>query len=256
MNCQDARGWLNALLDGELDAKNEAELRAHLAVCAACRQRYESLQALRSGMKRAGLGHEMPASLRRKIEKHAEIGQADERAALRTRWLSWAGWPVAAAASALLVMNLSGQRASFGNEVVAIHVRSLLATHLNDVVSSDHHTVKPWFAGKLDFAPAVPELSSQGFDLVGGRLEYLDHQTAAAIVYRRHGHVINLLARLPSASNASLPHASTRSGYSLRAWSSHGLELIAISDAEPAELEAFERAYQAALDLKSTPGKP
>jgi anti-sigma factor RsiW len=248
MNCHEAREWMNALLDGELDAKNEMEVRQHLAGCAGCMQRYRSLEALRAGMKRSGLRHEMPAWLGARIAREfASAGVSAAPAPSRTRWLLWAGWPVAAAASALLLVSFFQQRANFGNEIVAVHVRSLLASHLNDVMSSDHHTVKPWFAGKLDFAPPVLELSAQGFDLEGGRLEYLDHQNAAALVYRRHGHVINLLVRLPSAGNTSLPRASVRAGYSLRSWQGNGLEFIAISDCEPRELEAFEQAYVAAL---------
>jgi anti-sigma factor RsiW len=146
----------------------------------------------------------------------------------------------------LLVVNTLQRPADLSSEIVAAHVRSLLADHLNDVVSSDRHTVKPWFAGKLDFAPPVPDLAAQGFELAGGRLEYLDHQTAAAIVYRRHGHVINLLVRLPIAGSAGMSHATDHAGYSLREWRASGLEFVAISDMEPGELEAFEHAYESA----------
>jgi mycothiol system anti-sigma-R factor len=241
MNCHDAREWLNALLDGELDAKNEAEVRHHLEGCAACMKQYRSLEALRDQVKRAG-GHEMPEALRRRIL--AELPREPARA--RARWLPWAGWPVAAAASALLAVNLVQQRANFSQEIVAVHVRSLLAAHLNDVVSSDHHTVKPWFAGKLDFSPPVPDLASAGFELEGGRLDYLDHQKVAALVYRRHAHVINLLVRTAGSGNSGLPRASVRAGFALRSWQGNGLEFIAISDTEPAELEAFQHAYVAA----------
>jgi anti-sigma factor RsiW len=160
------------------------------------------------------------------------------------RWFVLAGWPVALAASALLASVLLQQRSQEADEVVAAHVRSLLADHLNDVVSSSHHTVKPWFAGKINFAPPVPDLSSQGFELVGGRLDYLEHQQVAALVYRKHGHIINVLASLPGRDTASLPQTARVQGYSLRSWKQAGLNLVAVSDIDPEELANLEQGFE------------
>jgi anti-sigma factor RsiW len=147
------------------------------------------------------------------------------------------------AASALLASVLLQQRSQEADEVVAAHVRSLLADHLSDVVSSSHHTVKPWFAGKIDFAPPVPDLSSDGFELVGGRLDYLEHQQVAALVYRKHGHIINVLASLPGRDTASLPRTARVQGYSLRSWQQAGLDFVAVSDIDPVELSNLEHGF-------------
>jgi anti-sigma factor RsiW len=155
-----------------------------------------------------------------------------------------AGWPVALAASALLATVLLQQRSQEADEVVAAHVRSLLADHLNDVVSTSHHTVKPWFAGKIDFSPPVPDLSSLGFELVGGRLDYVDHRQVAAIVYRKHGHIINVLASLPGRDTANVPHTARVQGYSLRSWRQAGLDLVAVSDIDPVELANLEQGFE------------
>jgi mycothiol system anti-sigma-R factor len=163
----------------------------------------------------------------------------------RLSWLAWAGWPVAVAASTLLATVLLQQRALEANGVVAAHVRSLLADHLNDVVSTDRHTVKPWFAGKLDFSPPVPDLSAQGFELVGGRLDYLRDRPVAAVVYRKHGHVINVLSSPIGRDLGDLPHTKHVRGYTMRAWQQSGLDVVAVSDIDPLELARLELAYRA-----------
>ncbi|MEO8624112.1 MAG: anti-sigma factor [bacterium] len=126
--------------------------------------------------------------------------------------------------------------------LVDTHVRSLMADHLTDVQSSDRHTVKPWFAGKISFAPAVPELAPQGFPLVGGRVEYIAGRTAAALVYGRRLHTINLFI-WPTSPQDDSRSGSTFNGYALEHWTAHGLSYWAVSDAAAAELQAFERAY-------------
>lgn len=252
MNCSVVCSWLDALLDGELDPKNAAEVEAHLATCPACQQRYETKQALSSNMRRLDLAYTAPESLRRRITEALEVAErpvATQAAPARvtrgpSHWFLLAGWPVALAASAFLASVLLQHRSEAADEVVAAHVRSMLADHLNDVVSSSHHTVKPWFAGKIDFSPPVPDLSSLGFELVGGRLDYLEHQQVAAIVYRKHGHIINVLASLPGRDTAGLPHTARVQGYSLRAWRQSGLDLVAVSDIDPLELANLEKGFE------------
>jgi anti-sigma factor RsiW len=296
MNCAATGKWIDALLDGELDPKNAAEVEAHLAGCAACKHRYEARRAVSSNMRRLDLGYAAPESLRLRIGAMLEAEQADtaveqagaevltpalatsarvipmsqasaaptsarsavaqptatqsapsSRRATRgpARWLMLAGWPVALAASALLATVLLQQRSQEADEVVAAHVRSLLADHLNDVVSTSHHTVKPWFAGKIDFSPPVPDLTSLGFELVGGRLDYLDHQQVAAIVYRKHGHIINVLASLPGRDTTNIPRTAHVQGYSVRSWRQSGLNLVAVSDIDPLELANLEKGFEA-----------
>lgn len=146
------------------------------------------------------------------------------------------------------VRNHVSESASERNVLVAdlvdTHVRSLMANHLTDVLSSDHHTVKPWFAGKITFAPSVPELQPQGFPLVGGRVEFVNGRTAAALVYGRGLHTINLFI-WPATPGDEGNRSATHGGYSLVHWTARGLSYWAVSDAAPAELDAFEKAFTA-----------
>jgi anti-sigma factor (TIGR02949 family) len=278
MNCATVAKWIDALLDGELDPKNAAEVEGHLEGCAACKQRYEARQAVSSNVRRLELGYAAPEALRARIAAalEAEAGPAVAAGPSSTltgsaeplavspgfapatreaptsrrvtrgpaRWFMLAGWPVALAASALLATVLLQQRAQEADQIVAAHVRSLLANHLNDVVSSSHHTVKPWFAGRIDFSPPVPDLASLGFELVGGRLDYVDRQQVAALVYRKHGHIINVLVSQPGRDTASMPHTTRVQGYSLRSWRQAGLNLVAVSDIDPTELANLEQGFE------------
>jgi anti-sigma factor RsiW len=279
MSCATPSKWIDALLDGELDPKNAAEVEGHLAGCAACKQRYEARRAVSSNVRRLDLGYAAPESLRLKIgamlEAERERVVASPTPALANsarvipmsptatrptrgpgRWLTLAGWPVALAASALLATVLLQQRSQEADEVVAAHVRSLLADHLNDVVSTSHHTVKPWFAGKIDFSPPVPDLASLGFELVGGRLDYVEHRQVAAIVYRKHGHIINVLASLPGRDTANVPHTARVQGYSVRSWRQAGLDLVAVSDIDPIELANLEQGFEAPPASAGEPAAP
>lgn len=256
MNCDETARWIDPLLDGELDARNTAEVQAHLDGCRGCQGRYKAHQAVSSGIRSLDLGYAAPVSLRQRINQALEAETASATAtALRpaqrparrgvSQWLMWAGWPVAVAASAMLATVLLQQRSVEADDVVAAHVRSLLVDHLNDVVSTDHHTVKPWFAGKIDFSPPVPDLKERGFELVGGRLDYVQRQPVAAVIYRKHGHIINVLAALPGHGLGELPHSERVQGYTLRSWRQAGLDLVAISDIDPRELVNLEEGYEA-----------
>lgn len=268
IKCDAVGRWLDPLLDGELDSKNTVEVQAHLDTCAACQRSYEAKRAVSVNVRRLDVGYAAPESLRMRISRALEAeaagmqsapGEAASAAARPqphsrpapatprpgARWFLWAGWPVALAASALLATTLLHQRDQEADIIVAAHVRSLLADHLSDVVSSSHHTVKPWFAGKIDFSPPVPDLAAQGFELIGGRLDYLEHQPVAALVYRKHGHVINVLVSRPGAGIGTLPHTLHAQGYALRSWKQGGLDVVAVSDIDPLELANLEQAYEA-----------
>ena len=256
MKCNETARWIDPLLDGELDARNTAEVQAHLEACRGCESRYEAHRAVSSGIRSLDLGYAAPASLRQRINQaiEAEISSAAisapaHRAQVPARrgvsqWLMWAGWPVAVAASAMLATVLLQQHSREADEVVEAHVRSLLVDHLNDVVSTDHHTVKPWFAGKVDFSPPVPDLKSRGFELIGGRLDYVQREPVAAVIYRKHGHIINVMAALPGHGLGELPHSERVQGYTLRAWRQAGLDLVAVSDIDPRELVNLEEGYE------------
>jgi anti-sigma factor RsiW len=273
MTCEEAVRWIGPLLDGELDAKNSLDIQAHLATCSACQKQFEMQRTLSSSLRRLELAYAAPDSLHLRIATalgqsasesspltrppgpQVNGGRATQRLARsRAPWFVWAGWPVAVAASALLATVLIQQRSHEANEIVAAHVRSLLVDHLSDVVSTDHHTVKPWFAGKLDFSPPVPDLSARGFELLGGRLDYLQQQPVAAVIYRKHGHIINVLVSLPGRALGGLPPGDRVQGYSLRAWRQGGLDLVAISDIDPADLVSLEQGFESSP--KPSGGEP
>jgi len=164
-----------------------------------------------------------------------------------SQWRIAAGLLIAAAVGyGAGSLGLAARASSAGNEItnalVDTHVRSLLPGHLLDVQSSDRHTVKPWFAGKADIAPAVVDLSDKGFPLLGGRLDYVDGHTAAALVYGRRQHTINLFVWRAAPADPSDGSFAVR-GYSLVHWTNGGLSYWAVSDAAGSELEAFRQAY-------------
>ena len=225
MNCTQALPLLDAYVDNELDVRSVLELEEHLSGCPAC-----------SAQERAA--RELQAAARRHLTRHAppEALAASLRSAQRPRrgFALAALLPMAALALAVAFWPRPAAR-SVEDALVAAHVRSMLASHLTDVASSDQHTVKPWFQGKLDFSLAVSDFAAQGFPLVGGRLDYLDDAPAAALVYRRGQHVINLFA-WPSAAT---PSGFDRRGYRAVGWQSGGIAYVAISDVNDADLRAF-----------------
>lgn len=237
------RNLLHAYIDDELDLMRSMELEEHLAECADCAQQVASFRALRATLAapelRYSAGDEFRARLMQQIER-AERPPVRER---KPRTLPWWNWAAAAACLLIAIGGLllySGNRRdqSLARELVADHVRSLMATHLTDVLTSDQHTVKPWFTGKLDFSPRVRDLSSDGFDLIGGRLDYVDGHSAAAVVYQRRKHVINLFT-WPAKSGDESPHATAQQGFNLIEWMQDGMYYCAVSDLNQQELGEF-----------------
>jgi len=243
MECERARLLIDAYTTDELDLAAALDIEEHLGGCAACARESESIQSLRRAVAGGSLRYEAPPDLRRRVLADLRPADAEAPRASRRRTARLA---MAAAVGALLLLpwlglywNTTRSAANqLAAEVTASHIRSLMTDHLLDVVSTDQHTVKPWFNGKLDFSPSVTELAAEGFPLVGGRLDYVGDRPVAAVVYRRHQHVINLYT-WPTTQADSEPSASEHNGYHLLRWSRDGMTCVAVSDLNPQELRQF-----------------
>jgi anti-sigma factor (TIGR02949 family) len=246
--CPDKELLLHALADGELDAANAAALEAHVQACPGCAEALARLQTLRRLVRAAEVRRAAPEALRDRLE--AQIAAPPEAAApeRRPRRLAAAApWALSAALAASLVLVLlapGGEPASLEREVVFGHVRALQADHALDVATSDRHTVKPWFNGKLDFAPPVADLADRGYPLAGGRLDYLDGRSVAALVYRRRLHLIDLFV-WPAKAGEHRSGSARKDGYSLAWWTQGGLEFWAVSDIDQEDLQGFRAAIAA-----------
>ena len=247
MNCDEATVMMHALIDGELDAGHAREVEAHIASCVTCAAQMRALQDMRNAMGAASLRYAAPGGLRSRIESRlpSQRAGANRRAVLQGFSVGAVATALAASGVLAIVMRNDDQRRVLG-EVVSAHLRSLQGQHLIDVASSDQHTVKPWFNGRLDVAPPVVDLTAQGFMLIGGRLDYVDAKPAAVIVYRRRVHIINLFcAPAPGSSKGSAVMESLQ-GFNVRRWSENGIDLWAVSDLNPDELTEFGEKFEAA----------
>jgi anti-sigma factor RsiW len=257
MNCEAAQTLVDAYIDGELDPTGKLEIERHLQECALCSEGYQEQRTLKRAVGAGELRFKAPAELQQRI-RFALRREAKAETAQRTvplRWFTAAATLAVAALAVLVLLPLSRDRRSddvVEREVLAGHVRSLMANHLADVPSSDQHTVKPWFDGKLDFSPPVEDLKAEGFPLVGGRLDYIDNRPVAALVYQRRKHFINVFI-WPAVSGAATGNkAAERQGYSLFHWTKGGMNYWAVSDVEQSDLKTFVDLLQkAAAPAKS-----
>ena len=241
-SCPDKEMLLHGLLDGELDAANAQAAEAHLKACPGCAEAYRQLQALSARVAAPQIAYRAPDALRARIEAMAAPEPArPKRVAAAAPWALSGGF--AALAATLAVMLVQPTTQALEVQLVDNHVRSTLAQHLVDVETSDRHTVKPWFNGKIDFAPPVVDLAPQGFPLVGGRLDYLDNRVVAALVYRRNKHVVNLFVWPAKHGVIPARDAAPPAGYSIVHWTQGPLQFWAVSDVEPRDLEAFHQAF-------------
>ena len=244
---------LQAYFDGEVDAVTSTDIERHMGQCAECRALHQGLEQLRSALRRDLPYAQAPPALRARImqalddERGSNAPQPQRRGRaiwrIRPFWVGAASGlgaaAIAATAAFLLIVPLTTPMV---DELVSAHVNSLLSTHLIDVVSTDRHTVKPWFAGHTDVSPVVADFEPQGYKLIGGRVDYLEHQRAAVVVYQHGPHVINVFSW--AAGQRSLPDKVTRNGYHLVFWKAGNLQYCAVSDTAWDELLGLVRLLQ------------
>jgi anti-sigma factor RsiW len=252
--CPDWALMLHGFVDGELDAAHSLQIERHIATCPHCAKELESLQALKQRIAQRGVHWRTPDHVRAQvlaaISREAAV-QARAPAGRQSfsllefvrRWL-FVPSLAALAASLFLVVGPMSERSSVGDEVIASHVRSLLVDHLTDVATSDQHTVKPWFNGKIDFSPPVVDLVREGYPLQGGRVDYIGGRVVAALVFKRQSHVINLFV-WPSSDTAATTVKATasRDGYNIENWRAGGLAFWAVSDVSTDDLARFRDAF-------------
>jgi anti-sigma factor RsiW len=237
MNCDEIHSLFHAYIDGELDLVHSLEVEGHVKSCAACAAAKRSLLSLRSALRQGDLAYRAPESLRRQVRRIARGANEEEPSRREGNYL-WRWLAIGATGFAVITLLLRpagmSERDRFLNDAVGSHVRSLMVEHLTDVASSDRHTVKPWFDGKLDFAPDVKDFAAQDFPLVGGRLDYLNGRAVAALVYRRNKHLINVFV-WPS-RNAGDGGTGTLRGYSVINRDARELHYCLVSDLNEKEL--------------------
>jgi mycothiol system anti-sigma-R factor len=249
MSCDLPRTMVHGYLDGELDAVRAAEFERHLEQCPECVEALESQESLRSSLQRAQLYEKAPLQLRQKVL--AGLRPAEPVLISSRRRFVAAGW--LAIAAVLLLLLYSGWRfipglseknnqAVLAAQIVDAHLRSLEPGHLTDVVSSDQHTVKPWFDGKLDFSPPVQDFADDGFPLAGGRLDVAGGRTVAALVYARRKHFVSVFIWPTRDSDAS-PRTGSQQGYHWITWQKNGMTFWAVSDAAASDLDDLQRLF-------------
>jgi mycothiol system anti-sigma-R factor len=251
VSCDFTRTVLHGYLDGELDAPRAAEFEHHLESCRECATALGAEESLRSSLQRSGLYESPPVALRKKIRAGLDAATASSGVIRIPAW-RW----LAVAAAILIVASVSWfawQRVQnsaasppfTAAEIIDAHVRSLQPGHLTDVTSTDQHTVKPWFDGKLAFVPPVKDFADEGFSLVGGRLDVLGGQHVAALVYSRRKHIINVFVLPTKEPDTPIHPPGLRQGYQWRHWRRQGMEYCAISDVSDSDLyELAQLLYQ------------
>jgi anti-sigma factor RsiW len=251
MACESNELLLQGYLDGELDVVRAIAFEEHLKTCADCAAELHEQQDLRDALRASKLYERAPEGLRTRIRAVLPSGAGGAKvqpkviSMQRRRALQWlaaaAAIAIAFFAGTKAIPNIGGQRQSdlLAEEIVASHIRSLQPGHLFDVQSTDQHTVKPWFDGRLDFAPPVVDLAPAGFPLVGGRLDYAAGRPVAALVYQRRLHYINVLIWPQVQEQNAPPAAQVREGYNILHWAKDGMTFWAISDVATDDLQTF-----------------
>ena len=252
MTCDEAKILLHALIDGELDAGHAREVEEHIAGCASCAAELAAHREMSTAMADADLRYTAPSALRRRIEASLpqKAAPPSRRAVLRGFAMGSAVSAIAATGIVAIALRQDDEQRVL-SDVVSAHLRSLQAGHLTDVISTDQHTVKPWFNGRIDVAPPVIDLTALGFTLVGGRLDYVDARPIGAVVYRRRQHVINLFVAQTASMQYRAPRTEMVQGFNIRSWSERGLNFWAVSDIGADELAEFGDKLEAAMRTNS-----
>jgi anti-sigma factor (TIGR02949 family) len=267
MTCDEIVNAIDPFVDGELEPTVAGYFAAHVAGCPECAERLSAVRALSRAVHEELPALAAPDDLRARvvaairepaIREPATRPSATRgyRSAWRPQWLAAAGLVVAAVGAGWLAGVAHGRPAAFDvrdagvrDAIVASHLRSLQASHLVDVASSDRHTVKPWFNGRVDFSPTVVDLAAQGFPLIGGRLDYIDGHPAAALVYGRARHMINVFIWPSAPGGPTDVRPSAVRGYNVRHWTHDGMTYWAVSDVAGADLDTL-------VSLLQTPAQP
>jgi anti-sigma factor RsiW len=256
MRCAECSELLSAYMDDELMRDEQQAVREHLTTCADCAREEQSLALASRRIKENFMRHSTPDVLKARIRN--ALAQDDAfnppPPALATPSRVWPRWSTLAAAGLVLAVATSTITATlvrrsigtstFAGAVTDSHIRSLMPGHLTDVVSTNQHQVKPWFNGRVDISPAVPNLDSAGFLLTGGRVDYIDGHAVPVVTYKRREHVINVYARPSDARSGSAENRESRNGFHMIEWQSGGLDYWAVSDLNTAELEQFVTLFK------------
>ena len=250
MNCQECYDYIDAYIDNELDIATAILVKQHLRDCVRCQELLEARKAVGAFLDNPQVSFEAPDSLLGKIQSVLPVARSDvKQRSGRRFFIPWFTVPLALAATiavmlGLVFLNQGGvfdrsRGNALAQDVISSHVRSLLATHLLDVPSTDQHTVKPWFDGKLKFSPPVRDFADQGFRLIGGRLDYINGREVAALVYQRRLHVVNLFIWPLGSGRNKAAESFTKDGYNVSHWDRDGFEFWAVSDVNAEDLRAF-----------------
>ncbi len=255
MNCDETRNLMHGHLDKEIDLVRAVEIDKHLEGCAACNAVYSRETAMRSAIRERASYYEAPQWLEARI-RAALPKQSKKAIVFGQPSLGWLGFATSMAFAVVITwgvalhFNAASEDEILTEEIISGHVRSLMANHMADVASSDQHTVKPWFNGKLDFSPEVLDLATQDFPLVGGRLDYINNRPVAALVYRHRKHFINLFIWPDESREKSLVRTKTKQGYNLIHWKNSGMAFWAVSDLQENELMQFANLLQTSAAQK------
>jgi anti-sigma factor (TIGR02949 family) len=241
VSCEHVERDLDAYVDRELDSDQATAVREHLSACAACRRRVAEREAL-GRLVRSAPYYPAPDRLRARVSARSAHSTSVRRL---LAWAAAAALVVSVGGGITLVRSAATRGDAMVDDVVNGHVRSLMAEHLFDVRSTDQHTVKPWFLGKLDFSPPVVDLASVGFPLVGGRLDYLGGRPVAALVYQRQKHTINVFVYPERDGAVAAVDARSVRGFHIHHWIRDGMSFWSVSDLNDAELTEFVRALRA-----------
>ena len=250
MNCQECHDYIDAYIDNELDIASTILVKQHLRDCFGCQQLLESRKAVGALLDNPQVRFEVPDSLLGRIQSALPVFRPEVKQQSRTRFvIPWFSIPLALAATIAVMLGLAflnqggvfdqSHGSSIAQDVISSHLRSLLATHLFDVPSTDQHTVKPWFNGKLKFSPPVHDFAEHGFRLTGGRLDYLNGREVAALVYQRRLHIINLFIWPSASSRNTVATSFSKDGYNVLHWAHEGFEFWAVSDVNAEDMRAF-----------------